>query len=204
MNDTAKQKYYENRFGNVFGPMVVTPVGRATFCNLAQPNQKFQPAKYSVTILFDKTDDKLKDQLNLMIGACKELIAFKYKGGKIPIFSTPPIQDGSEKSYQGFEGCYFITAKSNKIPEVIDQKRKPLDPAQILPGMKIRCVVAPILFDKGVAWSLSCVQFVEDDSIRFYGGPDPKSLLDDVKAESMSLEQSADDLLGGKKSIDLL
>ena len=196
-------KYYENRYGNVYGTMTATPIGRATFVHLAEPNAKYQPAKYGVHVLFPKNDEATKKGLNVLIGMCKRMAEQKY-GKKVPAFTYGPVRDGDEQTYQGFSGCWYIKCSSKQRVEVVDTARKGLDPLLIVPGVKIRAVVTPVLFDSGVSYQLSMVQFVADDGVRYYGGTDPKSLLSALDVETPSEEptaaQAADAALGAPKS----
>lgn len=193
-------KFYSNSYGNVFGTMVPTPIGRANFVHLAQPNAKYGQPKYGLHILFPKNDEKTKAGLNALISACMEVAKQKF-GDKAPAFTYPPLRDGDELTYQGFQGCYYLKASAKRQPEIVDTTRKGLDVNLIVPGVLVRAVVTPILFDSGFSWQLSTVQFVKDDGVRYYGGPDPKSLLSALDEEpSPSASQAADEVLGtGKK-----
>ena len=205
-------KYYSNRYGNVYGTMTALPIGRATFVHLAEPNAKYQPAKYGVHVLFPKNEEAVKKGLNTIIEMCKAIAEQKY-GKKVPAFTYGPVRDGDEQKYQGFAGCWYIKASSKQRVEIVDTQRKGLDPALIVPGVKIRAVVTPILFDSGFSYQLNMVQFVADDGVRYYGGTDPKSLLSaldvDAAPEEPTASEAADKALGtvkaGKRmAIDML
>lgn len=186
-----EKTYFKNAFNNTFGEMMGTPIGRAMWVNLVTPNAKFKPEKFGLTILFDKKDPACKTQLNQMIAACKDIATSVY-GAKVPAFTYPPIRDGDEnEKYKNFKGMYYIGAKSKNRIEVIDAKKNTLDAAIVAPGVLVRAVVTPILFDSGFAWQLNAVQFVKDDGVRFYGGADPKSLFDELQEEDQPAAESA-------------
>ena len=189
------EKYYENSYGNTFGSMTATPIGRATFVHLVTPNTKYKPEKYGLHVLFPKNDETVKAGLNALIAQCKAIAEQKY-GKKVPAFTYGPVRDGDEETYQGFKGCWFIKCSSKKQPEIVDTKRQGLDPNIIVPGVLVRPVVTPILFDSGFAWQVHVVQFIKDDGVRYYGGPDPKSLLsalDEVDAPTESEAPASSD-----------
>lgn len=210
-------EFYMNKFGNVFGEMMATPIGRANFINLKTPNTKYQPAKYGLSILFEKKDAAVKTGLNVMIKHCKDLIAFAAsKGKKTEEFTVGPIRDGdSDKTskYQGFAGKWFISAKNASQPDMImmGKKMEVASPDLFLPGVLVRATVSPIIYDDGVSWKVHAVQFVKDDGVRFYGGPDPKSLLAALDEDEPPAEEALEEPVvatkaksGKAKAIDLL
>ena len=183
----VKEKYYANKFNNVFGPMMGTPIGRIQFVALVNPQMKFQPPKFGATFLFDKKDPAAKAALNKMIAECSELKAFaESKGIDTEGFTVPPIQDGDDakvSKYQGYAGSYYISAKNPQRIEVVDSQSKPIDAAMIMPGVLVRGVVTPIIYADGFSWRLHVVQLVKDDGVRFHAGADPKSLLSALDVE---------------------
>lgn len=199
------EKYYTNSYGNTFGSMIATPIGRATFVHLVTPNQKYKPEKYGLHVLFPKNDETVKKGLNAIISMCKDMAIQKY-GKEIPAFTYGPVRDGDEETYQGFAGCYYIKCSSKRQPEIVDTKRQGLDPNLVVPGVLVRPVVTPILFDSGFSYQVHVVQFIKDDGVRYYGGPDPKSLLsalDEVEVpEDETASEAADKALGKSKESD--
>lgn len=177
-----KGKYYRNSYGNTFGVSIPTPIGRATFVHLVQPNAKYQPAKFGLHLLFPKDDPAVKKGLNAIIAQCKEMAEEAY-GKEVPAFTYGPLRDGDEQKYQGFAGCWYMKLASKNRPEIVDTQREGLDPNLILPGVMVRAVVTPVMFDSGFSYQLQCVQFVKDDGVRYYGGQDPKSLLSALDEE---------------------
>ena len=76
----AKSGFYTNAFGNVFGNMIATPVGRAALVWLNKPSEKFKPAKYGCHILFPKSEthtdwtNTLKPGLDLIMNQLQEML----------------------------------------------------------------------------------------------------------------------------------
>ena len=195
-------KKYVNSYGNAFGSMMSTPIGRAQYVHLVEPGKKFQPPKFSVHILFSKNDVANTQALMDMKAACQALAVSKY-ADKVPAMTYPALRDGDEEDGQGFQGCWYIKAQNKQRPEIVDTQKKGLDPAIVVPGTLIRCVVVPILFDGGYSWQLQLVQFVKDDGVRYYGGPDPKSLLSALDVSSPaepSVGEAASAVMGGKEA----
>lgn len=196
-------KYFENSYQNIFGSMMATPVGRATFVHLVTPNEKYKPSKYGLHVLFPKNDEATKKGLNAIISMCKTMAEQKFGKDKIPGFTYGPLRDGDEETYQGFAGCWFIKCSSKRQPEIVDTKKTNLDPNLIVPGVLVRPVVTPILFDSGFSYQVHVVQFIKDDGVRYYGGPDPKSLLSALDepevSEDVTVAVSADKVLGAEK-----
>jgi hypothetical protein len=191
-----KKEYFKNKFGNVFGEQVVTPVGRAIYTYLKEPNRTFKPEKYGLTILFDKKTTP-KDELNKLIIACKEVA----NGGAS--FTYGPLRNGDDptektgKPRADFVGNWYIQAKSSQRPFVVQSKNGAnvdVDPDIIVPGVLVRAVVQVILFDSGFAYGLKVVQFIKDDGKRFMVGADPRDLLD-VLGEEPSVEESEDETI---------
>jgi len=187
-----KAKYYENSYGNTFGTLIATPIGRATFVHLVTPNAKYKPEKYGCHILFPKDDATVKAGLNQLIAMCKSMAAQKY-GDKIPAFVYGPVRDGDEQKYQGFAGCWYIKASSKRQPEIVDAKRTGLDVNLVVPGVLVRGVVTPVLFDSGFSYQLQCVQLIKDDGVRYYGGADPKSLLNALDEEESETPEAKEE-----------
>lgn len=76
-------------------------------------------------------------------------------------------QDGESKDYDGYEGCFALSAKSKTRPTVIDRDRSPLTEAdgKPYPGCYVNASVDLFCYDNsgiGVSASLRGVQFYAD------------------------------------------
>jgi len=214
----TKEKFFINKFGNCFGPMIGTPIARLQFVNLVNPNAKFQPSKYGCTLLFDKSDPSVKVGLNKMIVVFNEMKLFaESKGIDTSGFTVGPVQDGDQPktvAYAGYKGHWFISPKNALRPEYIDSKQNPIDPALLAPGVLVRGVVSPILYKEGCSYKLSVVQLIKDDGTRLGSGQDPKSLLTAMGEDEVTEEtteeveappaKSAPKKVGKAAALDLL
>lgn len=202
-----EKKFFRNRFGNVFGLAMLTPIGRADWVYLSTPNSHFKPEKYSLTILFDKTDKAVKAELNKMITACAELATQEY-GDKKTGFKFAPIRNGDEENEKGkapHPGYYYIKANNAMRPTVKATKggrNVDVDPAIVTAGVKVIAEVQPMLFDDGFAWRLNAVQFVKNDGVKFTHGPSAGDMFDILSEDEdesdekdMSIEEAADEAL---------
>jgi hypothetical protein len=182
----TNKEAFVSQYGNVYGQMAVTPIGRLALAHLVNPSTKFG-TKYQASILFDKNDEKTKSGLNLILQDVARIIKIKW-GDTPPAMAYPALRNGDEKAYQGFAGTLYISAKSDVAhrPQSVGPDRKPIDPAQLQNGMKVRFVITPTTFDQngaGISWQLHTVMLIEDDGIRYFGGPDPLSLLSAVEGD---------------------
>lgn len=199
-----KEKYYTNSFKNTFGQVVGTPVGRIQWPNIAAPNARFKPEKYTCHILFDKTDAAAKNGLNKLILACKDMQDYVYKS-KAPAFEYPPVRDadkdGLAEKYSDFKGKFYIIAKSTNRPDTLDDKKNKIEPKIFQAGNLCRLAIKPIMFDKGFSWQLAVVQLIKDDGVYFRGGVDPASVLDAIEeAEEQADTQVETVVKSGKQS----
>jgi hypothetical protein len=217
MPKKEEKKFFVNKFGNVFGNSMLTPIGRADWVYLDKPNSHFKPEKYSLTILFDKKEKGVKDDLNKMISACAELVEQAY-GDKKTGFKYGPIRNGDEEGEKGkapHPGYYYIKANNAMKPTVKATKggrNVDIDPAVVTAGVQVIAEVQPMLFDDGFAWRLNAVQFVKNDGIKFSHGPSAGDMFavlsedeDDTDKEDTTIEEAADEALveapKGKKNV---
>ena len=128
--------------------------------------------KYMVSILIKKDDEftlkKVKAAIN---GALLNGKADKF-GGKIPTsFKNPVLRDGdtedSKMNDPVYKGHFFITAKSNEPPMVLDKnKNEILDRTEFYSGCYGRAVINFYAYNengnKGVAAGLNAVMKLSD------------------------------------------
>lgn len=144
---------------------VLTPTFRVSFPAVFQPklNELSGKTEYSVVMLIDKKSD---------LSAMKELVknAAKEKWGeKIPQGIRNPFRDGDiEKAgREGYNGVYFVTAKSTQKPGVVDESLQPIiNVEDFYPGCYARATVTAYAYDnkgnRGVAFGLQNLQKVKD------------------------------------------
>ena len=189
-------KYYHNAYGGLHGEDIPTPVGRAAFVYLDKPNTKFAPAKYGLTILFDKKDKKAIEQLRAIQAMCTEMATELFKGKVPKNFEQPIFRDGDGESskYEGFPGNWYIVAKNDKRSgfTILDD----VLPEAIEAGMLVRAQVQPYVDPKGFSYKLRGLRLVKDDGVRFKVAPDGTALIkgldEAVAAVSVSGSTSLD------------
>lgn len=133
--------------------------------------------KYAATFLMDKR--KQRD----LIDSCWDAIDdAKYAewGDKQPSIREDKLalRDGDDESYDGYEGCMFVAARSDRRPKVFDRDKTPLteEDGRIYSGCYVNAVVRfwpqNNKWGKRINASLEGVQFVRDGDAF---GPPPLS-----------------------------
>lgn len=88
------------------------------------PENSMDAGKYSVSILIDKKDKKSLDCIQKAIGECLKEHA-NVLGTKGAWRS--PLRDGDkERDDENYKGHYFITARSQNKPGIVDRNRQPI------------------------------------------------------------------------------
>lgn len=201
-----ESRYFVNSEGGVHGNKdLVTPMGRAAFVYLARRNEKYinqktGKGKFQVTILFEKKNEAVIQQLKEIqdIGNdMREFYATKEyeKSGKklqYPDFrkrafdkmiDQPIFRDGDMAKYDGFAGHWYIIAKNdeNSGPNGIKFSDNRL-PEEFEAGQLVRAQVRLYVDKQGFAYNLRRIKLVKDDGFRFQGAsaPDLLSGLDDA------------------------
>lgn len=190
-------KYSWNNFGGLDGEDIATPIGRLAFVYLTKPNARFEPPKYTITILFKKDDETTKPGLKKLQAACNDMIDYfarkhyskvNSKAIAFPAFKEsisakmagrPFLQNGDEKPYDGFKDHWYLVAKVDKIERVKTYDNVPLEKFEA--GMLAAAQVQIYLDDKGFAYRLHGLRLIKDDGVRFKtGAPRGDSLLGDI------------------------
>lgn len=130
--------------------------------------------KYRLKVLIPKSDTKqIKLVQDAIAAANADGIA---KHGKA--FTSPsnfnPLQDGDDKAWEGFEGCWYLSASTSKTIHIVDGKREPIrDQDAIYSGVYVNIVLDFYAFNskakKGVSVDLGNIQKVKDAE-RWDGG----------------------------------
>ena len=102
--------------------LVTTGKVRLSYAHLFEPYAfDGQAAKYSVAVLVPKDDKATLARIRKAIDAAKETGRPKKWGGKIPAKLELPLRDGDEeRDDEAYAGCYFLNAKSETPPAVVD------------------------------------------------------------------------------------
>lgn len=110
---------------------VVGGPARFSYANVfqAKVNNLNGKAEYSVVMLISKKNKELLAKIKKGIEAANESGISKVWGGKRPLNLRMPVRDGDTPKESGeprgaeFKGMWFITAKSNSRPHVVDADR---------------------------------------------------------------------------------
>lgn len=156
--------------------------------------------KYSVSLIIPKKEKKMIAAINAAIEAAKEAGKAKW-GGKIPTKLDLPLRDGDveKPDLEEYADSFYISAKSNTKPGVVDKNRKPImDQEELYSGCFGYVSVNFYPYDvknKGVACGLNNIMKSKD------GTPlSGRASAEDDFAELVidgADEDGADDLLGG-------
>lgn len=169
---------------------VVSPVARASFPSLAEPDsgREFSDDKYKITLLFPKTAD-LKTLKVAVASAARE-----EWGADVDLKSLLlPFRDGSEKEDTFYHEYVYITAKSSRKPGVINMAKEPMNAGDIYGGCFVRANLTPFPYTttvnvetpegkvvskekKGISFALNSIQFVRDGDP--FGGSTEKDFED--------------------------
>ena len=141
---------------------VVTTEVRFSYCHVFKPTaiEEGQTPKYSVSILIDKGDTALLEQVKSAIKAAYEAgVASKF-GGKKPTKGTwkNPLRDGDVErpDNEEYEGMWFLNASSTTAPGVIDTKGKPLTSDDFYSGCYGKASINFYAFNKAGNKGIAC------------------------------------------------
>ena len=159
----------DNKGALIAEKRILTPVARATFVHLLEP-QAFQgqTPKYSCGLIFDKNAD-----LSVLRTAAEELAKGQY-GQYYKNYAYKSFTKGSEivekrkeknKSWEEFVDTIYMNPKTTDVPDVVTKiggKYIRLDnPNDVYWGMYVRAVVSVFLYNtggnKGVGFALNRV-----------------------------------------------
>lgn len=151
---------------------VVTGKVRLSYVNVFEPKAmaEGETPKYSVCVMIPKTDKVTIEKINKAIEAAKQAGKSKLadRNGRIPANLKNPLHDGDidRPEDPAFEGHYFINAKSNYAPGVVDRDRNEiLDKNEVYSGCYGRVSISFYAYgmpSKGIACALNNVQKLED------------------------------------------
>lgn len=153
---------------------------RISYPHLFEPyGMDGSPEKYSAAFLIPKTDRKNVEKVKAAIEAAIEDGKAKKKKGFDKKNLWYPLQDGDDKDDPSYHDHWYINAKSDKKPGVVDQQVvKILDPDAVYAGCIVNATVNFYPFstngNAGVGAGLGNIQFVKDGE-RLDGGASAES-----------------------------
>ena len=141
---------------------------RLSYVTLFEPRAVVEggPLFYSVSVIIPKDS---KETINEFNKAVKKIIDEQKWSSSAKKSADLALRDGDDERPDdaAYRNCYFINAKSNKKPRVVDRAIQDIDdPDKIYSGCYGNVLISLYPFDKGgnkgVGVGLRAVQFVAD------------------------------------------
>lgn len=166
---------------------------RLSFPDLFEPRafQQGDTPKYKATFLVPKGSPQAKEIEAAIVETAKAKWPKDYQKVLASIKGNANKfcwQDGDNKSYDGYEGMMAISASNKARPSVFDRDRSPLtkDDGKPYAGCFVNAIIDLFAYEntgKGVAASLSGVQFFKDGEAFSGGRPASADAFDDLSVE---------------------
>lgn len=146
---------------------LITPEFRGSFVSLDKPRRmkgddKGDP-QYQILIAIPKNDPFWNQAAAIVQQAAIE------KWGKVPERLKTPIKDGDPSGYDNLIGHFFINARSDRRPGVVDVNLNPImDAKELYSGAWYRVSINAYAWDhptggKGVSFALNNAMKIRDD-----------------------------------------
>ena len=124
--------------------------------------------KYMTIVLIPKSEKKTIEAIKKAIEAAKKAAIVAKWGGKEPKKLDMALRDGDEKDDEVYEDHFYLNAKSNTRPGVVDRKKVPIvDEEEVYSGVWAIVSVTFYGYDvsgnKGVACGLNNIMKFKDD-----------------------------------------
>lgn len=124
--------------------------------------------KYMTNVLIPKSEKKTVAALEKAIDEAKKAGIVGKWGGKEPKKLELPLHDGSEKEDEVYDDCYYVNAKCNTRPGIVDRNKAAItDEEEIYSGVWAYVSVTFFAYDvngnKGIACGLNNVMKFKDD-----------------------------------------
>jgi hypothetical protein len=156
-------KVNENKV--VFGPCRLS---YTHVFNKYNPDGSDADGKYMTNVLIPKDEKETLDAIRGAIETAKKQAIVSKWGGKEPKKLDMPLRDGDEKEDEIYEGHFFVNAKSNTRPGIVDKDLQPIvDEEEIYSGVWAYVSVTFYGYDvsgnRGVACGLNNIKKFKDD-----------------------------------------
>lgn len=124
--------------------------------------------KYMTNVIIPKEEKKTVEAINKAIEEAKKAGIVGKWGGKEPKKIDMPLHDGNDKDDEVYTDAYYINAKCNTRPGIVDKKKAPItDEDEIYSGVWAYVSVTFYAYDvsgnKGIACGLNNVMKFKDD-----------------------------------------
>lgn len=158
-----KPKVIENKV--VFGPC------RLSYTHLFEkysPDGDPNSGKYMTNVIIPKGEKETVNALNKAIEAAKKQAILSKWGGKEPKKLDLPLRDGDDKDDEVYENAFYVNAKCNTRPGIVDKDRSPIvDEDEIYSGVWAVVSVTFYGYDvsgnRGIACGLNNIMKYRDD-----------------------------------------
>lgn len=132
------------------------------------PDGDESKGKYMTNILIPKTETETINAIKKAIDAAKAAGIVSKWGGKEPKKLDLPLRDGDEKDDEVYAGCYYVNAKCNTRPGIVDRNRVAIvDEEEMYSGVWAIASVTFYAYDtngnRGVACGLNNLMKFKDD-----------------------------------------
>lgn len=167
---------------------LVTGEFRVSFPNVFSPAKTPNgEEKYNIVMLFKSDSD-----LSALKTAIKNAVINKWPDATKRPKIKMPIRDGSEKDFDGYSGCVFISASSKEKPVLVDENLKPiLDRSRFYAGCYARAEINAFAYDnagnRGVSFGLWKIQKLRDGE-KFGGGKPVEQVFTAVRPSAPNMD----------------
>lgn len=135
--------------------------------------EKYSPdgdgeGKFMTNVLIPKSEKETVEAIKNAIEAAKKAAIVAKWGGKEPKKLDMPLRDGDEKDDDNYEDLFYINAKSNTRPGIVDKHKAPIvDEEEIYSGVWAVVSVTFYGYDvsgnRGIACGLNNIMKFKDD-----------------------------------------
>jgi hypothetical protein len=182
---------------------VKLPEARLSFADIyeAKPDKDGKNPRYASAFLIDPSTKVGKKTLKMLKAGVAELSKKAFKGKKLPA-DRICIKDGDGYDYDGYEGMYFVRARSKHRPVIVDNKVRPVSSEDDHNAPYSGCYVSAVItlwaqdneFGRRINASLEAIQFIgHGDKFAGGGGVDAKSVFEAVDVNDDDDDADDDD-----------
>ena len=168
----------------VFGPC------RLSYTHVFQkyvPDGTTEKGKFMTNVLIPKSEKETVKALQAAIEAAKKAAIVSKWGGKEPKKLDMPLHDGDDKDDENYEDMWYVNAKCNTRPGIVDKNLNPItDEEEIYSG--VWCYVSVTFYgydvsgNRGIACGLNNLKKFKDDD-KFGGRVSAESDFGDLDDE---------------------
>lgn len=147
--------------------------------------------EWQVCLMFPKNDDSINP-----LKKCLSEIEKSIWKDKLPRFKHPLIKDGDETEKQGLSGYWYLWAKQNKAPHILNyNKTKITDQSVLYSGSIVKAVVKLFPYsgvNNGISCYLAGVQKIGEGEPLYSGDDiDLDTYFDEVTPQADSTEMES-------------